>query len=349
MMRRYAIVLLFFVLLPTPTFAEEFLTRAAGFRMLFEPLKRSIEKTSERSYADVPKDHPDHALLTFAKARGMVTDGDRFYPDEPLRFNDALIMLFRTRNLDAPDDITYQTIGSFIERYSLLLSGNITAATVGEKSDPISGEELRNLMSALDTALKTEVHSVSFYSDDFAGDHTAFGEIFDPSALTAAHPTLPWNTLVKVTNRENGKSVIVRVNDRGPFVAGRSMDLARAAFEQIASTSQGVLHDVTLERLGNTDIVSACPEPRYQRRLGSTQLTPGIPNIATVGTVIELTGDNSFRLIQMRKPGAAPVRSREWTDELTINFESEGTYTFVLHEDGGGRRRFRTKVHPVCS
>ena len=347
--RYFAIVLLFSLLLPQHVLGEEFVTRAAGFHLLFEPLKRPAEKTSERPYTDVPKDHPDHDLLTFAKARGIITDGDSFYPDEPLRFNDALIMLFRTRNLDAPDDITYETIGSFTERYSLPLPSNTSMATVGEKSDPVAREELMSIMNALDSAMKNEIHSVSFYSDDFAGDHTAFGEIFDPNALTAAHPTLPWNTLVKVTNQENGKSVIVRVNDRGPFVAGRSMDLARAAFEKIASLSSGVLHNVTLERLGNAEILNACPASRYQRRLGATQLTPGIPNIATVGTVIELTGDNSFRLIQMRKPNAPPVRSREWTEELTINFDTEGVFTFILHEDGGSRRRFRTKVIGQCS
>lgn len=343
-MRRYAIVLLFLVFFPHPALAEAFLTRAIGFRMLWEPLKRPAEETSERPFADVPKDHPDHLLLTFAKARGILTDGERFYPDEPLRFNDALIMLFRTRNLAAPNDSTYQTIGDLMKRYALPLSANVTGTAVGEKSDPISDEELRNLMSALEKALKNEVHSVSFYSDDFAGDHTAFGEIFDPNALTAAHPTFPWNTLVRVTNKENGKSVIVRVNDRGPFVPGRSIDLSRAAFEQIAPLSSGVLHQVTLERLGDAEVVSACPAPRYQQRLGSTQLSPGIPTLAIVGTTIELTGDHSFRLIQMRKPGAAPVRVREWTKNLTINFDVAGVFTFVLHEDGGSRRRFRTKV-----
>jgi len=78
----------------------------------------------------------------------------------------------------------------------------------------------------------------SYYGD---GSHTANGEKFDPTALTAAHKTLPFNTKVKVTNTKNGKSVVVRINDRGPFVTGRCLDLTTAAFADIASLSSGVI------------------------------------------------------------------------------------------------------------
>ncbi len=80
---------------------------------------------------------------------------------------------------------------------------------------------------------------VSFYAD---GSRTASGEPFDPNGLTAAHKTLPFNTMVRVTNLANGKSVTVRINDRGPFVSGRCLDLARGAFTKIASTSAGVIN-----------------------------------------------------------------------------------------------------------
>jgi rare lipoprotein A len=79
---------------------------------------------------------------------------------------------------------------------------------------------------------------VSFYSD---GQRTANGEQFDPNAFTAAHKTLPFNTRVRVTNPANGKSVVVRINDRGPYVSGRCLDLSRAAFAAIASVGAGVL------------------------------------------------------------------------------------------------------------
>src|SRR5512142_2437093 len=73
------------------------------------------------------------------------------------------------------------------------------------------------------------------------GTTTASGERFDPDGLTAAHRTLPFNTNVRITNTANGKSVVVRVDDRGPFVSGRCFDLARGAFTQIASIGAGVL------------------------------------------------------------------------------------------------------------
>jgi hypothetical protein len=89
-----------------------------------------------------------------------------------------------------------------------------------------------------------ETCKASFYDDT----QTASGERFDGSALTAAHKTLPFNTMVRVTNTSNGKTVDVRINDRGPFVAGRCIDLTTAAFDQIADESAGVA-PVTVEVL----------------------------------------------------------------------------------------------------
>jgi rare lipoprotein A len=96
------------------------------------------------------------------------------------------------------------------------------------------------------TVTSTGTCMASYYSD---GQRTANGEVFDPNAFTAAHKTLPFNTRVRVTNLANGKSTIVRINDRGPFVAGRCLDLTRAAFAAIASLSSGVAN-VRYEVLG---------------------------------------------------------------------------------------------------
>lgn len=74
---------------------------------------------------------------------------------------------------------------------------------------------------------------------DFHGRMTANGEIYDMHALTAAHPTLPLPTLVNVTNLENGKSIVVRVNDRGPFVTGRIIDVSRRAAQELGFERQG--------------------------------------------------------------------------------------------------------------
>ena len=81
----------------------------------------------------------------------------------------------------------------------------------------------------------------SYYAKILHHRKTASGERFDNNAMTAAHRTLPFGTEVKVTNLNNGKSVSVRINDRGPFVKGRIIDLSRAAFSQIADLNKGVV------------------------------------------------------------------------------------------------------------
>jgi rare lipoprotein A len=89
------------------------------------------------------------------------------------------------------------------------------------------------------------------FGDGFDGKKTASGETFDRNALTAAHPTLPFGTLVRVTNRANGKRVTVRINDRGPYARGRIIDLSWAAAKRIGADRAGVA-DVKVEvlRLG---------------------------------------------------------------------------------------------------
>ena len=81
---------------------------------------------------------------------------------------------------------------------------------------------------------------VSYYANFFHGRRTANGTRYDKGALTAAHRTLPFGTLVRVTNPRNGRSVVVRVNDRGPYVRGRVLDLSREAARRLGILSQGI-------------------------------------------------------------------------------------------------------------
>jgi len=80
---------------------------------------------------------------------------------------------------------------------------------------------------------ETEEGIASYYADKFHGRMTSNGEIFDMNRLTAAHKTLPFNSVVRVTNKLNGKIVVVRINDRGPFIEGRIIDLSLAAAKEI--------------------------------------------------------------------------------------------------------------------
>lgn len=89
----------------------------------------------------------------------------------------------------------------------------------------------------------------SWYGSQFQGRPTASGELFDSSDLTMAHPTLPFGTRVRVTNLRNGRSVEVRVNDRGPFVGSRIADLSHAAAVMLGMMHRGIAR-VRIEVLG---------------------------------------------------------------------------------------------------
>lgn len=73
----------------------------------------------------------------------------------------------------------------------------------------------------------------SWYGPGLYGNLTANGEVFRPGTLTAAHPSLPMGSRVKVTNRDNGRVAVVRINDRGPYIGGRIIDLAHGAAQQL--------------------------------------------------------------------------------------------------------------------
>ena len=103
-----------------------------------------------------------------------------------------------------------------------------------------------------------QVGVASWYGPGFHGNRTANGEIYDQYELTAAHPSLPLGTRVMVTNLENGRAVQVRVNDRGPFVDGRAIDLSYAAARTIGMVGPGTVR-VRIEVLGPTTLAAAVP------------------------------------------------------------------------------------------
>ena len=114
-----------------------------------------------------------------------------------------------------------------------------TAVDLGTFDPPV---EVEPQTTALGTG------SASYYAKRFHGRRTASGERYDMHGLTAAHRTLPFGSMVRVTNPTNGQSVVVRINDRGPFTRGRTIDLSSAAAEQIGIVRRGH-SDVELELL----------------------------------------------------------------------------------------------------
>jgi rare lipoprotein A len=101
----------------------------------------------------------------------------------------------------------------------------------------------------------TEEGNASWYGNPFHGRRASNGEVYDMYKLTAAHRTLPFETMVRVTNLNNGKSTTVRITDRGPFVDNRIIDLSHAAAREIESIGPGIV-PVRIEVLGNVDVTA---------------------------------------------------------------------------------------------
>lgn len=121
-------------------------------------------------------------------------------------------------------------------------------------------------------AQKTEEGMASFYADKFNGKKTANGETYHHAKKTAAHRTLPFGTIVKVTNLENQKQVIVRINDRGPFKKNRIIDLSKSAAQSLGFVSKG-LTKVRIEVVGSLDDFDK-PQQQIQNNPKTTSTTP---------------------------------------------------------------------------
>lgn len=93
---------------------------------------------------------------------------------------------------------------------------------------------------ALSTGPSAAVGMASYYGNEFAGRRTANGEVYSSKGLTAAHRSLPFGTKVRVTNLANGRKVVVRINDRGPFRKGRIIDVSYAAARELGLIAPGV-------------------------------------------------------------------------------------------------------------
>jgi rare lipoprotein A len=121
-----------------------------------------------------------------------------------------------------------------------LLALALVAALAGCATGPAPRDAGGAPATAVDEAEVIERGMASWYGDRHHGRRTANGEPFDMNALTAAHRTLPFGTRVRVLNPANGASVVVRINDRGPYAQGRIIDLSRAAAERLGLLREGV-------------------------------------------------------------------------------------------------------------
>ena len=138
------------------------------------------------------------------------------------------------------------SVRGVIRRLAVFAAGVVLAACA-QSPTVTSKSELRSVRQASrERSVTTDKHVAGLEATSYGvasyyaeGTETASGENFDPQALTAAHPNLPFGTKLRVTNVATGKSVVVRVNDRGPFVPGRIVDVSQSAAAALGMTEQG--------------------------------------------------------------------------------------------------------------
>lgn len=161
----------------------------------------------------------------------------------------------------------------------------------------------------------------SWYGEEFAGRVTASGEIFDPMQLTAAHPALPFGTVAMVTNVRNGLSVEIRINDRGPYVGNRIIDLSYAAAERIGLIEQGIGRvemRVTQMGTGNRTRPSAPVEPMDS---GPPAVPFPLPHDLRSPVSVEVStseDDHGFEVDVTEERGGKPTRRQVSADGRDI-------------------------------
>lgn len=174
------------------------------------------------------------------------------------------------------------------------------------------------------------VGTASWYGLDFHGRRTANGEIYDMDALSAAHPTLPLPTYAKVKNLENGREVVVRVNDRGPFARGREIDVSKRAAELLAFKDKGTAK-VQVTYLGraplsgddgwatNVQFAENKPKPAETRpvRLASVAPDPSLPRLQRVQTAAVSPRPAAFSAAA--GPGTAIIQAGSFRDANNAN------------------------------
>lgn len=341
-MRRLVATLLLFGI-PFSVAAEGTgISRRDGFLTLWRALQRPAFSVRETPFSDVPKDSNGFTEITYAKARGLLDDDEAFQPDADLLLPQALVWLLRTRNVADADMIQPLTLSGLLLKYPIVPLEDVAADSA------VTEERLMALMRSLDGMLAQEEHEVSLYAEKFHGKGTAFGESFDMHAMTAAHRTFPHNTLVRVTNVANGKSVIVRINDRGPYVDGRDMDLSLGAFTAIAERSLGKIR-ARFERLGDATITSGCEVPtRFQERLGrKVRLQRGVPHAFPLGETLTIRANHPFVVWSVTYPDGLTNRLQDWIlkdERYSFTPSLEGDYAFVLGTVDGRMRKMRMRV-----
>lgn len=201
---------------------------------------------------------------------------------------------------------------------------------------------------------KTETGVASWYGPTFHGKRTANGEIYDQNELTGAHRTLQMPSLVRVTNLENGRSIVVRINDRGPFKKGRVIDVSKRAAELLGFINQGTAR-VRLEVLEKESrkIATAAQRGMDTSRITLTELNTLSDSPNTPGAAAPVLAQNQMPMLQKASfdsnslRGNMPAGRFVGANEDPMLPESLRTPTITVEELNRGDARATTFTPPV--
>lgn len=231
------------------------LTLASGIFTIeeVENIEISDEEDKKRPFTDTPVSAWYTVYLKAAKDAGIIDgyeDGS-FRPENTINLAEALKIFF-----ESYEDIIYPNIEDYLfndtpldawfTKYTAYAASkgiiNIyDSNNVNPEQDVTRGYLAEIIYRKIMSEQGYDFGKATFYGAAVQGYGTASGETFDMNLFTAAHKTLPFGTIVEVTNLANGESVEVKINDRGPYGPGRVIDLSSSAFEEIASLSTGVI------------------------------------------------------------------------------------------------------------
>lgn len=336
-----------FAYTPSALAVESSMSRKDAFLLIWQSISRPIEQVRKTSFSDIEKKENGADVLFYAKARGILEDEEKFFPAQKATLEDVLLWIFRTRNVEPMDAGGSRMQSAMTDRKHVKDLALFYDLSYDNPAKSVTREQVLSYLRVIDEALRTEQHEVSLYSEKFHGKGGAFGEQFNMYDLTAAHRTFPHNTLVKVTNLRNGKSVTVRINDRGPYVKGRDMDLSLAAFLQIEDRSKGTM-DATFERLGDSTLVNGCSDTRSQKRIGkAVLLTTGVPHRLPLGKTLTLSSIHPFVVRDIVYPDGMRAGMQTWVtrgEDFIFSPSIIGTYRFLLGSKDGHEREMRMEV-----
>ncbi|AFY68996.1 rare lipoprotein A [Thalassoporum mexicanum PCC 7367] len=191
-----------------------------------DPVKRATAIAAMINQLHMEGIDPEKIVPAYENGRYVIKLGD----DQVIEFDQNVLLPDTTNNRQ-------QDVLQAANRLRRLMGGAAPVNTVAGAPKPKKPTIAANLISRV---ARTDTGMASWYGPGFNGRQSASGEIFNQNALTAAHRTLPFGTKVKVTNVHNGQSVVVRINDRGPFSGGRIIDLSKAAAGAIGLIRSGV-------------------------------------------------------------------------------------------------------------